>query len=62
MYTEEQYLEAADDCPNCFPQGCDCSDSQRPGAGDYDANINPDGSRCYCGAAAAGGDCMCYEF
>lgn len=31
-YSEEAYLETADDdvCPRCYPMGCDCSDSQRP--------------------------------
>jgi hypothetical protein len=50
-----------DSCPRCYPQGCDCSDSERPGHGDYDANLLPDGRRCRCGAHAAGGDCMCFE-
>lgn len=26
-----------------------------------DPNVHPDGSRCRCGALAAGGDCMCFE-
>jgi hypothetical protein len=46
-----------DDCPICYPLGCDCSDTQRPEA-------VPDEYRtpgCRCGADLDGRDCMCFE-
>jgi hypothetical protein len=49
-----------DDCPRCYPLGCDCSDMDRPEA--VPAEYTPLRNRgCHCGADFDGRDCMCFE-
>lgn len=49
-----------DDCPRCYPLGCDCSDFDRPN--DVPSRYTPLRNRgCHCGADFDGRDCMCFE-
>ncbi len=51
-------LDEEGSCPRCYPQGCDCSDLERPDPLNDPSEL-PSGRFCRCGGWASGGDCMC---
>lgn len=47
-----------DDCPMCYPLGCDDPDAHMGAPAEYTPLKN---RGCHCGADFDGRDCMCFE-